>query len=367
MLRKRPDIAAEAPLPTPRASLVSHGIELAARREGFALDPAQVGAARVLADAAERLSHGESPGVYLWGPVGRGKTWLVDAFLSTAPVEAARRFHFHRFFRLFHEALGRHRPPDAVRRALDDLVGDAQLLCFDELYAHETGDAQLFTVILRDLRERRRLPMVVTSNYPPDGLLPDAEFQTSASTWEEPFVRVRHEMFLEGIDVIKRSFEIVSVDAGVDYREIDRRDDRGGFASGTYAVSDGPSPREGIVKVIVEVRDRRLAALSVEDDAVTFDFSDLCSRPVGASDVAELAERFRSWKIVDVPKLSLCTPEAAQRFVNFVDVLCDADVRLDVISPNRLEEIFDAEGMPPDIERLKSRLRLLRAVSSGSR
>lgn len=189
MLRKRPGRAAEAPAPERRTPVVLEAIRAAARRDGFELDSAQVEAARVLADAAERLSRGDTPGVYLWGPVGRGKTWLVDAFLSAEPVEAARRFHFHRFFRLFHEALGRHRPPDAVRRALDDLVRDAQLLCFDELYAHETGDAQLFTVILRDLRERRRLPMVVTSNYPPDGLLPDAEFRSSASTWEEAFVR----------------------------------------------------------------------------------------------------------------------------------------------------------------------------------
>lgn len=174
---------------------------------------------------------------------------------------------------------------------------------------------------------------------------------------------MRHEMFREGIDVIKRSFEIVPVDGGADYRDTVQRDNRSGFASGTYAVSDRRSPPDRAAGVPIDVRGRRVLAARAEGDAIAFDFRELCERPVSASDIAELADRFRSWTISDVPQLSSCSPEAAQRFVNFVDVLCDADARLDVTSPHEPDQLFDGDSPPPDVARLRSRLRLLRVVS----
>ena len=315
MVRK--GLHAEEPAPGDVRARVLDSIGTAARRDGFELDPAQVVAAEVLADLAVRLSRRESPAVYLWGPVGRGKTWLIDAFLGSLPAVQTRRFHFHKFFRLFHEALGRHRPPHAVLYALDDLVGDAELICFDELYAHETGDAKLFTAILGELRERRRMPMIVTSNYRPDGLLPDAEFKTSGSTWEEPFVKVSHKMFEPGIELIKRSFEVVPLDNGVDYRGLAARTFENGFRSGTYIVRAAAETYGADVARVISIRGRSVKALAASQDHVVFDFVDLCERPVGAGDVAELAERFPAWRIENVPKLSACSPEAAQRFVNF--------------------------------------------------
>jgi cell division protein ZapE len=209
MPRKR---AADVPRETPsqmRQRVVT-AIETSARDDGFALDPCQHAAVEALASAAARTVAGEAPGVYLWGPVGRGKTWLLDAFVRCWPPHAARRFHFHRFFREFHEA--RHRRgfgAASVSGTVEDLVGGATVVCFDELFAHEPGDAYLFTSILTELREHRPVPMVVTSNYAPDDLLPDAEFVTSGSTWEESVVKIDHCAFETGIALIKRSFEIV--------------------------------------------------------------------------------------------------------------------------------------------------------------
>lgn len=340
------------------------GMRYAADRDGLQLDIAQLAAAEALAEAASLLSKGGSPGVYLWGPVGRGKTWLIDAFVGALPEVRARRFHFHQFFRAFHEVLGRHRPPNAVHEALEDLIGETELLCFDELYAHETGDAQLFTVILRDLRIRRRLPMIVTSNYPPDGLLPDAKFKTSASTWEEPFVAVGHAIFEEGIELIKQSFKVVPLDNGIDYRKVAGKAFESGFRSGVYSVLATPPANDPTAKTSIDVRGRTLRAQSASAEEVVFDFVELCERPVGAGDIADLTGKFKRWTIQNVPPLSTCSPEAAQRFVNFVDVLCDADVRLNVTATVQPNDLFDVEEPPPDITRLKSRLSVLRVVES---
>lgn len=341
-------------------------IESAAREDGFDLDHDQHRAAEALASTAALIVAGEAPAVYLWGPVGRGKTWLLDAFVRCWPPHAARRFHFHRFFREFHET--RHRRgygAASVSRTVEDLVGGATVVCFDELFAHETGDAYLFTSILTDMRDHRPVPMVVTSNYAPDDLLPDAEFVTSGSTWEEPVVKIDHRAFEAGIALIKRSFEIVSVDQGIDYRDLSARSRASGFRSGTYRITPPATdaPTAGAAGAVVEIRGRALHAITASNGEVVFAFTELCERPVGAGDIAELVGRFRRWTIVDVPPLSSCSPEGAQRFVNFVDVLCDADVRLDITSPVAPDELVrpvaGGRAVPPDSARLRSRLSFL--------
>lgn len=347
--------------PTPVVTPALEVFASAAIEAGFRLDEAQLSAAGHLVATARRVLDGDrpAPATYLWGPVGRGKTWLLDAFVASLPPGTARRFHFHGFFRAFHERLHHHGPGHAsVGRALDDLVGDARVVCFDELYAHEPGDAQLFTVILTELRERRDLPMVVTSNYPPDGLLADAEFLTSGTSSDQ-LVVVRHALFEPGIALIKRAFDVVGVDGGVDYRTLPRDSPTKGFRSGSYVVLDAGDPTAGPRQAIT-VGGRTLRASVAIGDEVVFEFADLCDQPVSASDVAQLTAQFRLWKIDNVPRLSECTPEAAQRFVNFVDVLCDVDVRLVVTSRWTRQELVTGSRMPPDMARLESRLALLR-------
>lgn len=331
----------------------------AAEAAGFRLDEAQIVAATRLAAAANAVAAGERvQSLYLWGPVGRGKSWLVDVLVGVLPDGWVRRFHFHAFFREFHEGLRRHGPGHhAVARALDDVIGDARLMCIDELYAHEPGDAQLFTIILRELRERRDFPMIVTSNYAPDDLMPDAEFVTTGLGAWDP-VKVRHSSFEAGIAVIKRTFEVINIDGGVDYRAAGSVPAEDGFSSGLYIVREHQRP-DAWEPVAVRVYDgREVTAELVEHEAVTFSFQELCEQPVSAGDITRLVRRFRSWTLVGVPPLASCSPEAAQRFVNLVDVLCDADVRLNVWSHVAPMELV-AGAVPPDLARARSRLGLL--------
>lgn len=172
-------------------------------------------------------------------------------------------------------------------------------------------------------------------------------------------------MFEPGIELIKRTFDVVSVDGGADYRKLPRDSHPEGFRSGKYIVLATEQPRTHAGQS-VSVGTRTLHATSAQRDDVTFEFADLCDQPVGAADVAQLTNRFRSWRIEHVPRLTTCTPEAAQRFVNFVDVLCDVDVRLVVTSRWTRDELVRGDPMPPDLARLESRLALLPEVSKGS-
>lgn len=324
----------------------------AARAAGYVLDAAQDAAAACLEDLLGALGSDTARGVYLWGPVGRGKTWLLDRFHEAA---GGPRFHFHAFYRALHaEVWARTGTPDAMERALDALLGDATVLCFDELHLHDAGDATLLSRALRTLL-RRGVVLVATSNYPPHGLLPDPLF---------------HELAVPLVEALEKSLDVVAVDGPVDYRT--RRDGAAvpadGWRSGLLldlAVHDGdalgrPTPHEA---VDVALRGgRTVPALRAADGAAWFDFAALCTAPVSALDMLVLAERFDRWTVTDVVPFAHCHVNTQQRFVNLVDVLHDRDRPLVLTAPGPLDEVLAVPAgrpAPPDLARATSRLRQL--------
>lgn len=343
-------------------------IEEGAAQQGFSLAESQCAAARRLSALGAAVAARGAPdrGVYLWGPVGRGKTWLMDRFYEAAPAPSKARFHFQRFLRDFNGALeGRPIGRAAVAAALDKIIGNARVVCFDEFYAHEPGDAALLTRLLDELITARRVPLVLTSNYAPHGLLPDRELRTSDGP-----VEVSHRAFERGIGLLEAALDVLEIDDGFDYRREPRSiTSDAGFAAGRYLV---PGSRDQIIAVLgLEVPERRpepvpLAGgrraqpLAVVGRCIWFGFDEICGRPVAAGDVLGLASRYTTWVVSDVPRLVEATPEAAQRFVNLVDVLHDADVRLVLGGAPPLAQLLSGEGLPPDAARARSRLSLLR-------
>ena len=135
---------------------------------GYELDDAQLAAIVRLEQLGERRR-----GVYLHGPVGRGKSFLADALFDVLPVRRKRRVHFHSFFQELHAHISeRLYERGAVAKAVDELIGRAGVLAFDEFHLHDVGDAILMTRLLEALK-KQRVMVVATSNYPPDGLLPN--------------------------------------------------------------------------------------------------------------------------------------------------------------------------------------------------
>jgi cell division protein ZapE len=283
---------------------------------GYDLDAGQWQAIDRLAGLGERRR-----GVYLHGPVGRGKSFLADAFFDALPVRRKRRVHFHSFFQELHARISaRLHRPKAVEKALDELIGRAEVLAFDEFHLHDIGDAMLMTRLLEALA-KQRVMVVATSNYPPDGLLPNPLY---------------HDHFLPGIALVKERMDVVELSPGTDYRYLHGRP-RSRFETGEVR-TETPIP-------------------AASGSQGWFDFGDLCEKPTSTRDYLALADRYDDWVITAVPRLVTCDREAQQRFANVVDVLVDRDVRLTLVSDHPLAEIVGGSAL--DLARTASRLELI--------
>ncbi|GGL19799.1 cell division protein ZapE [Nocardia jinanensis] len=334
--------------------------ETAARTAGFDLDPSQRDAAARLLQLGSEISgrrisfvRNTPRGVYVWGPVGRGKSWLVDTFYDAVPATRKRRLHFHEFFREFYTRYAAHRSEKrACDRAVRELLGDYRLVCFDEFHVHDPGDATIMAKVMDSLFAQR-ITLVATSNYPPAGLLPNPLF---------------HHLIEPLATTLENTLDIVEVAGPHDYRQTRRPGtpaaefERGGFlwpGTGAQLAEAGlvaPTPAE---RRSVPLGDRAVTARAVRGDAVWFDFADLCDGPYSTIDYLRLADRFRHWTLSGLPPLSTTDREAAQRFANLVDVLCDRDRRLHLVAAAPLAECLTGDRLPPDIHRTASRLALL--------
>ncbi|MFE7718645.1 cell division protein ZapE [Nocardia rhizosphaerihabitans] len=318
------------------------------------LDPAQVAAADALAALLDRHARPRKRhrGLYLHGRPGRGKTMVMDRFFASVDSDRKRRFHFHSFFAALHTAaheLG------SIERAVAALLHAADLVCFDEFHVNDIGDAMLVARLLDTLFAQRRT-LVVTSNYPPRDLLPNPLF---------------HDRFVPTIERILANLDVVTLDGPLDYRTLGAHRDSG-FVSGGY-IREPTHPaghRSGIGtahRTGVEAADRAGVDLSlgngrtvrahtVDGDAVTFDFEQLCGAPTSAADYLALTSRFHRWTLLAVPPLREVPPDWAMRLVNLVDVLYDADLPCTIHAPEPVTELTAGVPAIPDLARTASRL-----------
>ncbi|MGB3168772.1 MAG: cell division protein ZapE [Rhodococcus sp. (in: high G+C Gram-positive bacteria)] len=278
----------------------------------FELDAAQTA-------AVDLLTQPDALGVYMWGPVGRGKTWILDRYFTGVDIDAKKRVHFHNFFADLHSAYFRQR--FSIDHAIDEVLGECRLLCFDEFHVHDIGDGTLIARML-DTLFARGTALVVTSNYPPDGLLPNPLF---------------HEKFEPTIEVLKAHLREIRVDGPIDYRSAHAV--RRGFAAGTWTVE-------------TELENTDTEAIS---------FAELCTAPRSSSDYLALTEGLT---IRGIPKLHDTDAESVQRFSNLVDILYDGGVATHFRAS--VDLVRFGEGCTGiDIDRMLSRLSTLSTLSSG--
>lgn len=289
-------------------------------------------------------------GAYIWGKVGRGKSFIVDSFYTAVPIEKKRRVHFHDFLRDLHRGMNN---PLTANNGLDAVLqaqlGDCQLLCFDELHLHDIGDAMLLKSLL-ELIVKRGIVLVATSNYPPDLLLSNPLY---------------HHRFAPSISLIKQYMEVVALGGDRDYRSLGTNR-LTPFCAGAY-LSPGNSDQRGEYQLpvatgnghAVVVGNRHLPLLSAAGDFLHFSFEDLCAGPTAVVDYLTLCERYKSWVIEGVPALAGVSAASQQRFINVIDVLYDQNCRLFLISPFALEAMTQG-AQQEDIQRTRSRLQQLR-------
>ena len=307
-------------------------------------------------------------GVYLWGPVGRGKSMLMDLFFETVPAARKRRTHFHVFMREVHELIGAWRSGDAAARKarfgqvrgddpvppVADLVArDASLICFDEFQVTDIADAMILGRLFEALFARG-VTLTATSNRHPDDLYRDG---------------INRQLFLPFIALLKSRVEVVSVAGPHDYR-LDRLRAAGTWFSpidpdnrrtfdALWRDMVGPEAPEG---ESIEVMGRRLDFPAAAGGLVRSGFARLCDAALGPNDYLALAERFHTVFLEDLPRLNPSRREAARRFVTLVDALYEARTRLIVLAEADPARLYPSGDGAFEFERTASRLQEMRSA-----
>jgi len=350
----------EAPAELPGARIRRHFAD-ALEARGYRADPAQGSAIETLADWLDaRLGFRRSwlrrppAGIYLWGGVGRGKSFVMDAFFAAAPVQAKRRVHFHAFLQELQARMNAlSGQSDPLVRVAREVAREARLLCFDEFHVHDIGDAMLLGRLLAVLVEEG-VSLVCTSNYPPAGLCPN------------PLYRER---FRPAIAMLEKRFRVLELDGGEDYRE------RAGVAEtwGSYAwpLQDGSVGRwldtelgltaEALRGQVRRINHHPLRVLAEEGECIALEFTELCRKPHSSRDFLWLCQHYRHIALVGVPPLHGEAVDARQRFLNLVDIAYDAGVHLHLACTADPDELCRADAHI-DFNRTRSRLRQLRPV-----
>jgi cell division protein ZapE len=285
-------------------------------------------------------------GVYLWGGVGRGKTYLMDLFYSHAGV-SARREHFHRFMKEVHGRLHELRElPDPLPRVAADMAGDTRVLCLDELYVSDIADAMILAGLF-DAFVRQGVALVCTSNTPPGGLYRDG---------------LQHSRFLPAIALLERHNQVVNLDSGTDYRlrqlekaplYVDAGQDRDSWMKERFAAIAGdPGQDDGAITV----EGRTIPARRSSADVVWFDFAAICDGPRSQSDYIEIARDYHTVLVSDVPRLDAATDDQARRFIALVDELYDRNVKLVLTAAAPPDRLYRGERLAFEFERTRSRL-----------
>ena len=289
-------------------------------------------------------------GLYFWGGVGRGKTYLMDNFYESLPFERKMRTHFHRFMRRVHTELGsldgEKNPLDIVAERLSI---EAVVICFDEFFVSDITDAMILANLLDGLF-KRGVSLVATSNIIPDGLYKDG---------------LQRARFLPAIALLNQHTEVVNVDGGVDYRlrvleqaelyhyPLDAAADESLKASFDSLVPDRGAVREGVK---LEVEGRPINARFEAEDVVWFDFAELCDGPRSQNDYIELAREYHAVLVSDVPELGGIKDDQARRFLNLVDEFYDRSVKLIISAEVPLQQIYAGGRLSFEYDRTVSRL-----------
>ncbi|MFI4968824.1 MAG: cell division protein ZapE [Lysobacterales bacterium] len=287
-------------------------------------------------------------GLYLWGRVGRGKTFLCDLFYAALETPRKRRQHFHHFMQDVHAQLGalegRRDPLLEVAARIADRI---RVLVLDEFFVGDIGDAMILGNLLRALFARG-VVLVTTSNTPPQNLYRDG---------------LQRESFLPAIALIERRCEVVELASPNDWRlralkqapvyytpagaEAERR---------LLAMFRRVAPGAARQDFELSINDRAIRVRREADGAIWFDFDALCEGPRGVADYIELARAYHTILISNVPEFTAQTEDAARRFIELVDEVYDRGVNLGLSAAQPIVELYDGERLRAEFARTESRL-----------
>ena len=296
----------------------------------------------------KRIAPQRVHGLYLWGAVGRGKTFLVDLFFQSLPFEQKLRLHFHRFMGRVHAELARlDGRSDPLNEVAAHFAAQARVFCLDEFFVTDIGDAMILGVLLQHLFARG-VTLVTTSNIEP-GLL-----------YQDGLQRAK---FLPAIALIQQHCEVVELLSTQDYRL------RTLTSAGVYFTPLSAAAERGMATCFeriapgalrteaeILINERKIAVKRRADGVIWFDFDALCEGPRAVADYIELARSFNTVLISGVPQFSPQMDDAARRFVELVDEFYDRGVNLVLSAATPATELYDGERLRAQFARTTSRL-----------
>ena len=334
-------------------------------KHGHEQDPAQESIVARLEELQQRLVAAQSPrgglrqlfgssrtrtvrGLYLWGGVGRGKTFLMDLFFETLNIEAKKRIHFHR---MMHEVHARLKVLGGIENPLEqvaaDIAEETRVLCFDEFFVLDIGDAMILGALLEGLF-RHGVTLVMTSNSRPDDLYKDG---------------LQRQRFLPAIELLNKNTRVIHMDGSTDYRL------RLLQQAGTYLAPDDAAARQKLLHYFdgsassqiakndtLEINGREIGVYRNAKGIAWFEFAELCDGPRSQNDYIEIARWYPTVILSGVPRLDETLEDQARRFIALVDEFYDRRVKLIVSAAESIESLYRGTRLNFEFDRTISRL-----------
>lgn len=286
-------------------------------------------------------------GIYMWGGVGRGKSFLMDSFYSVVPVVRKTRLHFHEFMRGVHRELDELKGmADPLNEVANRIAKKYRLICFDEFHVSDVADAMILYNLLKALFDNK-VSFIMTSNYEPDTLYPDG---------------LHRDRLLPTIALLKEKLDVLNVDAGTDYRK-KAMEQVVAYHTPLNAAVD-QALREAFANVAetadqdpkLNIEAREIRALRRAGGVIWFDFATLCGGPRSQNDYLEIASRFHTVILSSVPRMSVAMSSEARRFTWLIDVLYDHKVKLIMSAEVEPEQLYTEGVLANEFHRTVSRI-----------
>lgn len=340
------------------------------KTEDFHYDPAQENAVKELQRLYDELTHPQqkktwrvkikavfgkgmskptTQGIYFWGGVGRGKTYLVDTFYDCLPGARKMRVHFHRFMHRVHSELKQlGGQTDPLKIVAKQFASETDIICFDEFFVSDITDAMILGTLMEELFAQG-IVLVATSNIEPQGL------------YRNGLQRAR---FLPAIDLIEQNTRIVNVDSGIDYRlrtleqaeiyhfPLDKEAEEN-----LHRYFSQLAPESCEHDTALNIAGRQVEAIRNADGVVMFEFDVLCGGPRSQTDYMEISRCYHSVLLANVKQMNQQVDDIARRFIAMVDEFYERNVKLIISSEVAIDDLYTEGQLVFEFKRCISRLK----------
>jgi cell division protein ZapE len=294
-------------------------------------------------------------GLYFWGGVGRGKSFLMDVFYDCVPYKRKHRIHFHKFMADVHQKMKElEASQDPLLAVADSIAKSTRLLCFDEFHVNDIADAMILGRLLEAMFNRG-VVMMITSNYAPDKLYPNG---------------LQRQKFLPAIELLKHKLKVVQIDSGNDYRL------RENANSPLWMLASDPSTHGRMESIFhrlspngvqnpqeIQIQGRSVSVKKLSDKTVWFDFREICGGPRSQADYLEISSQFSTVFVSDIPLFTANEAAEMQRFIWLIDILYDNRCKLVASAAASPQAICRIEPQPAEFARTISRLTEMQSQS----